>query len=39
MGTTVVTPPPDPADGTVLIAVVGEKQAEIGVMRKGDSSC
>jgi hypothetical protein len=35
MGTTVVTPPPEPADGTVMLVLIGEKQAEIGVMRNG----
>ena len=33
IGTTVVTPPPEPADGLIAVAVVGEKTAEFTVLR------
>jgi Tfp pilus assembly PilM family ATPase len=33
IGTTVVTPPPEPADGVIAVVVVNEKSAEISVLR------
>jgi Tfp pilus assembly PilM family ATPase len=36
MGTTVVTPPPEPADGVIALVVVGEKTAEVGVLNGAD---
>ncbi|MGL4554463.1 MAG: hypothetical protein ACRC33_25145, partial [Gemmataceae bacterium] len=35
MGTTVVTPVPEPATGVIAVVLVGERQAEVGVV-KGD---
>jgi Tfp pilus assembly PilM family ATPase len=36
IGTTVVTPPPEPATGTIAVVVVGEKTAEFGVLHGPD---
>jgi nucleotide-binding universal stress UspA family protein len=33
IGKTVVTPPPEPADGVIAVVVVGEKTAELSVLR------
>jgi hypothetical protein len=35
MGKTVVTPPPEPADGVIAVVVIGEKTAELAVVRDG----
>ncbi|MFQ3591956.1 MAG: hypothetical protein SNJ82_02070 [Gemmataceae bacterium] len=36
IGTTVVTPPPEPATGTIALVVLGEKTAELGVLQGPD---
>jgi hypothetical protein len=33
MGATVLTPPPEPADGAICFVVAGEKQAEVAVVK------
>jgi Tfp pilus assembly PilM family ATPase len=33
IGTTVVTPPPEPADGIIAVVVVGDKTAEVSIFR------
>jgi hypothetical protein len=33
MGKTVITPPPEPADGVITVVVIGEKSAELCVLR------
>jgi hypothetical protein len=33
IGKTVVTPPPEPADAVIAVVVIGEKTAEMGVLR------